>query len=233
MQRIWLDVAYREKDQAKAAGARWDPQARRWYAPRPGIRELEKWLPTPPRPARPARTEVSPLWPDDPAVLLRSATGTVPLPWAIRAPYVWFCHMCDSTCRAGEIQIATIQTRWLRRPMIVTQPIEWRHHLQRRGDVDWHLLAHITHVLEQALRPHSRLARSPCPAEATPLTVPLPHFSAPPRFPSPPRRMNACLLSCLRTASVSCVRRPKLTHWGVFLSGDEVHGTTATLSPGP
>ena len=146
MQRIWLDVAYREKDQAKAAGARWDPQARRWYAPRPGIRELEKWLPTPPRPARPARTEVSPLWPDDPAVLLRSATGTVPLPWAIRAPYGWFCHMCDSTCRAGEIQIATIQTRWLRRPMIVTQPIEWRHHLQRRGDVDWHLSVSYTHL---------------------------------------------------------------------------------------
>lgn len=24
--RIWLDVPYAEKDQAKAAGARWDPQ---------------------------------------------------------------------------------------------------------------------------------------------------------------------------------------------------------------
>lgn len=28
-QRIWLDVPYSEKDQAKAAGARWDPDAKR------------------------------------------------------------------------------------------------------------------------------------------------------------------------------------------------------------
>ena len=179
LQRIWLDVAYREKDQAKAAGARWDPQARRWYAPRPGIRELERWLPTPPQPARPARTEASLLWSDDPAVLLRSATGTVPLPWATRAPYGWFCHMCDSTCRAGEIQIATIQTRWLRRPMIVTTdrvapspptPRGCRlaavgpHHSRprtgpRSGNRDplesRHSAARHDH------RPHPRLARSP------------------------------------------------------------------------
>ena len=43
-----------------------------------------------------------------------------------------------------------------------------------------------------------------------------PHFSAPPRFPLPSRRMNACLLRCVRTSSVSCVRRPKLTRWGVL-----------------
>lgn len=173
LQRIWLDVAYREKDQAKAAGARWDPQARRWYAPRPGIRELERWLPTPPRSARPARTEISPLWSDDPAVLLRSATGTVPLPWATRAPYGWFCHMCDSTCRAGEIQIATIQTRWLRRPMIVTQPIEWRHHLQRRGDVDWQLLAHIIRVLELALAPGTAIRWNPDTQQLDTITGPI------------------------------------------------------------
>lgn len=173
LQRIWLDVAYREKDQAKAAGARWDPQARRWYAPRPGIRELERWLPTPPRPARPARTEASLLWSDDPAVLLRSATGTVPLPWATRAPYGWFCHMCDSTCRAGEIQIATIQTRWLRRPMIVTQPIEWRHHLQRRGDVDWQLLAHIIRVLELALAPGTAIRWNPDTQQLDTITGPI------------------------------------------------------------
>lgn len=31
--RFWLDVAYEDKDQAKAGGARWDNDARRWYAP--------------------------------------------------------------------------------------------------------------------------------------------------------------------------------------------------------
>jgi len=41
--RIWLDVAFAEKDEAKAHGARWDPTARRWYAPRPGITALDRW----------------------------------------------------------------------------------------------------------------------------------------------------------------------------------------------
>ncbi|HEY6797362.1 MAG TPA: DUF5710 domain-containing protein [Kineosporiaceae bacterium] len=48
--RIWLDVTYEEKDTAKAAGARWDPDARRWYAPRPGIAALDPWLARPPLP---------------------------------------------------------------------------------------------------------------------------------------------------------------------------------------
>jgi len=34
--RVWLDVPYAEKDSAKAAGARWDPGAKRWFDPRPG-----------------------------------------------------------------------------------------------------------------------------------------------------------------------------------------------------
>ncbi|MGO4630388.1 DUF5710 domain-containing protein [Streptomyces sp. 2RAF24] len=41
--RIWLDVPYSEKDQAKTAGARWDPTAKRWYAPRKGMTALEPW----------------------------------------------------------------------------------------------------------------------------------------------------------------------------------------------
>ena len=41
--RFWLDVPYAEKDEAKGYGARWDPRVRRWYAPRTGIRELERW----------------------------------------------------------------------------------------------------------------------------------------------------------------------------------------------
>lgn len=45
--RIWLDVPYPEKDEAKAAGARWDASAKRWYAPRPGMAGLEKWAAAP------------------------------------------------------------------------------------------------------------------------------------------------------------------------------------------
>ncbi|MYV47897.1 DUF5710 domain-containing protein [Streptomyces sp. SID2888] len=45
--RIWLDVPYAEKDQAKAAGARWDPAAKRWYAPRKGMTALQPWAAAP------------------------------------------------------------------------------------------------------------------------------------------------------------------------------------------
>jgi len=45
--RIWLDVPYGEKDEAKAHGARWDPDARRWYAPRPDITGLARWMALP------------------------------------------------------------------------------------------------------------------------------------------------------------------------------------------
>jgi hypothetical protein len=50
VERIWLQVPYADKDTAKAAGARWDPQARSWYAPRPGMKDLEEWAPLPPVP---------------------------------------------------------------------------------------------------------------------------------------------------------------------------------------
>lgn len=48
--RLWLDVPYAEKDQAKAAGAHWDNAARRWFSPRPGIAALERWAASPPVP---------------------------------------------------------------------------------------------------------------------------------------------------------------------------------------
>lgn len=47
MDRIWLDVPFQEKDEAKAAGARWAPDARRWFAPRPGMTGLERWAALP------------------------------------------------------------------------------------------------------------------------------------------------------------------------------------------
>ncbi|WP_245679254.1 DUF5710 domain-containing protein [Actinomadura hibisca] len=45
--RLWLDVSFSQKDQAKAHGARWDPKARRWYAPRTGMEALQPWMPLP------------------------------------------------------------------------------------------------------------------------------------------------------------------------------------------
>ena len=42
--RLWLDVPYAEKDAAKAAGARWDPDVRRWYAPQVALLpKLARW----------------------------------------------------------------------------------------------------------------------------------------------------------------------------------------------
>ncbi len=41
--RVYLDVPYADKDAAKALGARWDPQAKRWYDPRPPSTGLERW----------------------------------------------------------------------------------------------------------------------------------------------------------------------------------------------
>ena len=45
--KVWLDVPYAEKDDAKAKGARWDSAARRWYAPRPGMTALDRWQAVP------------------------------------------------------------------------------------------------------------------------------------------------------------------------------------------
>ena len=48
--RVWLDVPFAGKDEAKRLGARWDQAARRWYAPRPGMAGLARWAPRPPLP---------------------------------------------------------------------------------------------------------------------------------------------------------------------------------------
>jgi hypothetical protein len=42
---------YAEKDAAKAAGARWDPAARRWYDPRDATPALQRWAARPEVPA--------------------------------------------------------------------------------------------------------------------------------------------------------------------------------------
>lgn len=50
-QRVWLDVPFAEKDAAKAAGARWDPQVRRWFDPSPPTAGLARWAALPDLPA--------------------------------------------------------------------------------------------------------------------------------------------------------------------------------------
>lgn len=47
MDRIWLDVPFEEKDEAKELGARWAPDTKRWFAPRPGMKRLERWAALP------------------------------------------------------------------------------------------------------------------------------------------------------------------------------------------
>jgi hypothetical protein len=71
-QQPWLDVPFGEKDEAKAAGARWDWRAKRWYAPQPGMPELARWLPGPRRADDPAPEPVA----DDP--------GPPPVPDEVR-----------------------------------------------------------------------------------------------------------------------------------------------------
>ena len=45
--RAYLNVPFAEKDEAKALGARWDPTARRWYAPPRSNPGLQRWAPKP------------------------------------------------------------------------------------------------------------------------------------------------------------------------------------------
>jgi len=45
--RVYLDVPYAEKDTAKRLGARWDPAARRWYAPAGAGDDFAPWMPLP------------------------------------------------------------------------------------------------------------------------------------------------------------------------------------------
>lgn len=41
--RVYLDVPFREKDAAKAAGARWDKDSQQWYDPSGNNEQLAKW----------------------------------------------------------------------------------------------------------------------------------------------------------------------------------------------
>lgn len=43
--KTYIDVPFELKDKAKALGARWDPQAKKWYAPNDAI--LDNWCDEP------------------------------------------------------------------------------------------------------------------------------------------------------------------------------------------
>lgn len=40
---IYLNVPYKDKDQAKALGARWDPEAKKWYTAPQSLQALSQW----------------------------------------------------------------------------------------------------------------------------------------------------------------------------------------------
>jgi antirestriction protein ArdC/phage/plasmid primase-like uncharacterized protein len=45
-EKTWLNVPYKEKDEAKALGAKWDKQEKRWFAPEgTDLSQLQPWLP--------------------------------------------------------------------------------------------------------------------------------------------------------------------------------------------
>ena len=61
--KIWLDVPYREKEQAKREGAQWDKAAKRWYA-REGadLDRLAAWMPKEVRPDMPPVMATEKTW---------------------------------------------------------------------------------------------------------------------------------------------------------------------------
>lgn len=61
--KIWLDVPYREKNQAKRQGAQWDKIERRWYALEGAdMAGLAAWLPKEARPGMPSKTVNEKTW---------------------------------------------------------------------------------------------------------------------------------------------------------------------------
>jgi len=79
---LYLDVPFRQKDEAKALGARWDPAARKWYAPA-GV-ELtlfDAWLPASAPPVAPAMAAAGRVAGAEPSGReLAPATKGIPLP---------------------------------------------------------------------------------------------------------------------------------------------------------
>lgn len=90
MTRTYLRVAFAEKDEAKALGARWDAGKKLWYVQDREIAPFERWLgdagPAGPG-ASPARAATAPAVRTGPAQL-RPHCGCAALPWepCVHAP---------------------------------------------------------------------------------------------------------------------------------------------------
>lgn len=96
VERIWLDVPYAEKAEAKKAGARWDPAAKRWYAPRPGMAGLEPWAAAP---------DIPDLLPDEDRSL---GSGL-------------FVDLVPSTCWFTNVRSCVAQKDWERLRRMITR----------------------------------------------------------------------------------------------------------------
>jgi hypothetical protein len=112
--RIWLDVAFAEKNDAKAQGARWDPTARRWYAPRPGMTALDRWQ---------ARPDVSDLLPGEDR---NFGSGL-------------FVDLVPSSCWFTNVRSCVDQRDWERLRRMITNRADQRCEVCQRGqDLEAH-----------------------------------------------------------------------------------------------
>lgn len=106
--KIWLDVPFAEKDEAKAGGARWDPAARRWYAPRPGLAKLDRWQ---------ARPDVPGLLPGEDRDF---GSGL-------------FVDLVPSSCWFSNVRSCVDQRDWERLRRMITNRADRRCEVCRRG----------------------------------------------------------------------------------------------------
>ncbi|NYH79220.1 hypothetical protein FHR84_002554 [Actinopolyspora biskrensis] len=101
VERIWLDVPFAEKDAAKAAGARWDPAEKRWYAPREGMEALRPWTALP---------EVPELLPGEDRTF---GAGL-------------FVDLVPTTCWFTNVRSCTAPRDWERLRRMITRRAGWR-----------------------------------------------------------------------------------------------------------
>ena len=106
--KIWLDVPFAEKDEAKAGGARWDPAARRWYAPRSGLSALDRWQ---------ARPDVPSLLPGEDRDF---GSGL-------------FVDLVPSSCWFSNVRSCVDQRDWERLRRMITNRADRRCEVCRRG----------------------------------------------------------------------------------------------------
>lgn len=108
-EKVWLDVPFSEKDGAKALGARWDPAAKRWYAPRPGMPGLERWA---------AREEVPDLLPGEDRSFGKGL----------------FVDLVPSSCWFTNVRSCVVPRDWERLRRVITRRSGQRCEVCQRGE---------------------------------------------------------------------------------------------------